>query len=54
MTEIMYVQDKSMMLWDLRVQTCQGLLKVPSGIPTAAFDQQARPLDTSFMFTSPS
>ena len=33
-------QDKTMMLWDLRVQNCQGLLKVPSGVPTAAFDQQ--------------
>ena len=29
-----------MRLWDLRVPHCQGLLEVPSGIPTAAYDLQ--------------
>ena len=29
-----------MRLWDLRAPHCQGLLEVPSGIPTAAFDLQ--------------
>lgn len=33
-------QDRTMRLWDLRVQNAQGLLEVPSGVPVAAFDQQ--------------
>lgn len=33
-------QDRTMRLWDLRVTHCQGLLEVPSGVPTAAYDLQ--------------
>lgn len=35
------LQDKTVRLWDLRTNICQGLLNTP-GNPTAAIDQQVR------------
>ncbi|KAH7726189.1 hypothetical protein AAVH_05988 [Aphelenchoides avenae] len=32
--------DKSVRLWDLRVNNCQGIMQVPSTRPIAAFDPQ--------------
>jgi len=32
--------DKSVRMWDLRSNLCQGVLQVPNAVPTAAYDHQ--------------
>jgi hypothetical protein len=38
-THALPAQDKSMRLWDLKTNICQGILHTP-GSPVASFDQQ--------------